>query len=110
MVPTVDLGLRLLVFCSIDIAGDRPSILSTSGLCITPKNCLAYVERDSTYLLCPSAYIVSKARDDFPDPDSPVITINFSRGIFKVMSLRLCSRAPFINITLLSCFKLISPI
>ena len=28
-------------FCSIAIAGDNPSIESTSGLSISPKNCLA---------------------------------------------------------------------
>ena len=31
-VPTVERGLRLVVFCSIEIAGDSPSIESTSGL------------------------------------------------------------------------------
>jgi hypothetical protein len=31
-VPTVERGLRLVVFCSIEIAGDRPSMRSTSGL------------------------------------------------------------------------------
>ena len=34
-----------------------------------PKNCLAYAERLSTYLLCPSANNVSYTKDDFPDPD-----------------------------------------
>ena len=39
--------------------------------------------RLSTYLLCPSAYIVSKANEDFPEPDNPVKTINLSLGISK---------------------------
>ena len=39
--PTVDLGFLLVVFCSIEIAGERPSIKSTSGLCIICRNCLA---------------------------------------------------------------------
>ena len=30
-VPTVDLGFLLVVFCSIAITGDNPSIFSTSG-------------------------------------------------------------------------------
>ena len=37
-VATVDRGLRLVVFCSIEIAGDRPSIWSTSGFCIISRN------------------------------------------------------------------------
>src|SRR4029077_14859138 len=38
--------------------------------------------------------MVSNASDDFPDPDSPVITTILSRGIFTSTFLRLCSRAP----------------
>jgi len=38
MVPTVLLGLLLVVFCSIAITGDSPSILSTSGRSKPPKN------------------------------------------------------------------------
>jgi hypothetical protein len=48
MVPTVDRGLRLVDFWSIDTAGDRPSMKSTSGLSIWPRNCRAYAESDST--------------------------------------------------------------
>src|SRR5580692_1158026 len=40
--------------------------------------------------------MVSNASDDFPDPDSPVITTSLSRGISTSMFLRLCSRAPLI--------------
>ena len=40
-VPTVDRGLRDVVFWSIEMAGDRPSIESTSGLSIWPRNCRA---------------------------------------------------------------------
>src|SRR5580692_11643563 len=78
----------------METAGDRPSMKSTSGLSICPRNCLAYADRDSTYLRCPSAKIVSKARLDLPDPDSPVNTIMASRGRSREMSFRLCSRAP----------------
>src|SRR6516162_5093962 len=67
---------------------------STSGLSIWPRNCRAYADRDSTYRRCPSAKIVSKARLDLPDPDSPVNTIMASRGRSRETSLRLCSRAP----------------
>src|SRR3712207_2117328 len=38
--------------------------------------------------------MVSKARLDFPEPDSPVKTISASRGRSRWTSLRLCSRAP----------------
>ena len=41
MVPTVDLGDLEVVFCSMAITGDSPSILSTSGRSKPPKNCLA---------------------------------------------------------------------
>ena len=37
MVPTVDRGLRDADFWSIEIAGDRPSMKSTSGLSIWPE-------------------------------------------------------------------------
>jgi hypothetical protein len=37
---------------------------------------------------------VSKASDDLPEPDKPVITTSESRGSATVTSLRLCSRAP----------------
>src|SRR5260221_11988797 len=38
--------------------------------------------------------MVSKASDDLPEPDSPVITTRLSRGMSTSMFLRLCSRAP----------------
>ena len=41
MVPTVERGLFVVDFWSIEIAGESPSIDSTSGLSICPKNCLA---------------------------------------------------------------------
>ena len=43
---------------------------------------------------CPSAYKVSNAREDFPEPDNPVMTTNLSRGISTSIFFRLCSRAP----------------
>src|SRR5438445_4793679 len=48
--------------------------------------------------------MVSKASDDFPDPDSPVKTTNLSRGMVRSTSFRLCSRAP--RITMLAMFSL----
>src|SRR2546429_3844458 len=43
--------------------------------------------------------MVSKASDDFPEPDNPVKTTSLSRGMVRSMSLRLCSRAPLITIS-----------
>jgi hypothetical protein len=40
-VPTVERGLWLALFCSMEIAGDSPSIESTSGFSIKPRNCRA---------------------------------------------------------------------
>src|SRR5438445_9991920 len=42
--------------------------------------------------------MVSKARLDFPEPETPVITTSRSRGISRSMSLRLCWRAPLMTI------------
>src|SRR5712692_6789157 len=38
--------------------------------------------------------MVSNARLDLPEPDSPVTTISLSRGISSDTFLRLCTRAP----------------
>ena len=35
-----------------------------------------------------------QARDDFPDPETPVRTTSFFFGILRSMERRLCSRAP----------------
>src|SRR5712692_1745023 len=43
--------------------------------------------------------MVSKASDDFPEPDSPVKTTSLSRGMVRSMSFRLCSRAPLMTIS-----------
>src|SRR2546421_12205216 len=52
------------------------------------------------YLRWPSAYTVSKASVDFPEPDKPVMTTSWSRGISTEMFLRLCSAAPRIRMAL----------
>src|SRR5947199_3602570 len=38
--------------------------------------------------------MVSKASDDLPEPDRPVITTSLCRGMSTSMFLRLCTRAP----------------
>ena len=40
---------------------------------------------------------MSKASDDLPEPESPVITVNESRGMSASTFFRLCSRAPRIS-------------
>ena len=55
IVPTVDRGLRDVDFWSIEIAGESPSMKSTSGFSICPRNCRAYDDNDSTYRRWPSA-------------------------------------------------------
>jgi hypothetical protein len=47
-VPTVDRGFDPVVFCSMAIAGERPSIRSTSGFSICSRNWRAYDDSDST--------------------------------------------------------------
>src|SRR3989441_7808217 len=42
--------------------------------------------------------MVSKAGEDFPEPDSPVNTTSLSRGMVRSMSCRFCWRAPLITI------------
>src|SRR4051812_5717950 len=42
--------------------------------------------------------MVSKASDDLPEPDKPVMTTSWSRGISRSRPLRLCSRAPRMTI------------
>jgi hypothetical protein len=37
-VPTVERGLRLVVFCSMEMAGESPSMESTSGRSIWSRN------------------------------------------------------------------------
>ena len=42
--------------------------------------------------------MVSNAKDDFPEPDKPVITTNLFLGIEILIFFKLCCRAPFIII------------
>ena len=71
---------------------------SHSGLLILPRNWRAYEDSDSTYRRCPSAYRVSKANEDLPDPETPVMATNLPCGIFTSMFFRLLALAPLISI------------
>ncbi len=93
-VATVERAFFTEFFCSIEIAGRIPSISSTSGRSMRSRNCRTYVDMDSTNRLCPSAYNVLNASDDFPEPDGPVITVNCRCGMSTETFFRLCVRAP----------------
>ncbi len=45
----------------------------------------------------PSAKIVSKASEDFPDPETPVTTVTRSCGMATETFLRLFCRAPWMR-------------
>ena len=47
MVPTVERGLLAVVFCSMEMTGERPKTKSTSGLATCATNRFAKVESDS---------------------------------------------------------------
>ena len=72
-------------------------MLSTSGLSITSRKRRAWADIASTYLRCPSAKMVSKASEDFPEPDGPVMTTNRFLGMSRSRPRRLCWRAPRIR-------------
>src|SRR6185295_395664 len=93
-VATVERAFFTEFFCSMAMAGRMPSIWSTSGRSIRSRNCRTYVDIDSTNRRCPSAYSVLKASDDFPDPDGPVTTVSCRCGMSTETFLRLCVRAP----------------
>ncbi|OPZ73931.1 MAG: hypothetical protein BWY82_00932 [Verrucomicrobia bacterium ADurb.Bin474] len=51
---------------------------------------------DSMNRRCPSAKMMSKAKVDFPDPETPVSTVIERDGISSERLRRLCSLAPLI--------------
>ena len=55
IVPTVDRGLLVNVFCSIEITGERPNTKSTSGFLTWATKRFAKLDSDSMYRRCPSA-------------------------------------------------------
>src|SRR5690242_10371243 len=62
------------------------------------RNCRAYEESDSTYRRWPSAYKVSIVKEDFPEPETPVITMNLFLGNSTSTLFKLWTRAPLMNI------------
>src|SRR6266542_215918 len=51
--------------------------------------------------------MVSKASDDFPEPDGPVMTVNVRRGISTSNPLRLFCRAPLTTMLSFTAFNLV---
>ena len=76
-VATVERGFVLPpVRWAMAMTGESPRMKSTSGRATASIIPRAFAERDSKYCRDPSAWRVSNARDDFPEPLTPVITVN----------------------------------
>ena len=93
-VPTVDLVPPRDMFCSIATVGGNPVRRSMSGLSSCSVNCRAYGDMTSMKRRCPSAKKISKARELFPEPESPVSTVISPRGTSRSTFFRLWWRAP----------------
>ena len=76
-VATVERGLVLPpVRWAMAMTGESPRMKSTSGRGAASSIPRAFAERDSRYWRLPSACRVSKARDDLPEPLTPVMTVS----------------------------------
>jgi hypothetical protein len=53
---------------------------------------------------------VSKASDDFPEPDTPLTTVSFPWGMSQEMFFKLCVRAPRMTIASLFVLKRKTPV
>src|SRR3954466_11878659 len=80
--------------CCSATAGGSPAMSSTFGAPVCCSRRRAYGATDSKYPRCAPAQIVPNAREDLPDPDTPVNTASALRGMATSMSRRLFSRAP----------------
>ena len=96
-------GYGWWIFCSMAMAGDSPSMLSTSGFSICDKTGERRPINSRRSGVVPSAYRVSKARLDLPEPDKPVMTTSLSRGMSMSMFLRLWVHTPRILIGVVLC-------
>jgi len=83
---------------NIDLEIPRNELVVLTGLSGSGKSSLAF---DTIYAEGQRRYMVSKARDDFPEPLSPVTTVNSSLGISMSKFFKLCSAAPLILINFL---------
>src|SRR5436305_5120699 len=92
--PTEDRVVGAPRCCWRATAGGSPSMASTSGTPSWWNSRRAYGETDSKYRRWASAYRVPNARDDLPDPDTPVNTTRASRGMATSAFFRLWVLAP----------------
>ena len=77
-VATVERGLVLPpVRWAMAMTGESPRMKSTSGRGAASSIPRALAERDSRYWRLPSACRVSKAREDLPEPLTPVMTVSW---------------------------------
>ena len=93
-VPTVERVSDPIRSWSTMMAVVSPSSTSTSGLANVGMNPCTKALYVSLINRCDSAAIVLTTRELFPDPDTPVNTVNRRFGISTHTSLRLFSRAP----------------
>lgn len=97
MLPRRVRGCCCLADCSRHRAGGSPVILSTSGFSGCSIDCLVRADRQSRNRLRDSAKSVSKAKEDLPEPDGPQNTISLFEGRLSLRFLRLCWRAPLME-------------
>src|SRR5581483_8095700 len=71
MVPTVERGLREADFWSMEMAGERPSMKSTSGLSIWPRNCRSQGSSRLTFLRLCSRAPRTTSVSDMSGSDAP---------------------------------------
>ncbi len=85
-VPTVDRGLTIrVVRCSTATVGDNP-LNNSKGFSFST---LGGKPMDCKYLRMPSSNKRSKAKELFPEPDTPVIATILFFGIFTLMFFKL---------------------
>src|SRR5947209_5947034 len=92
--PTEDRVVGAPRCCWRATAGGSPSMASTSGTPSWWNSRRAYGATDSRYRRWASAYKVPNARDDLPDPDTPVNTTRAFRGTSRSTFFKLWVRAP----------------
>src|SRR5699024_10683286 len=80
IVPTSERDPPAEVRCSRATVGGIPSTISTWGSTAEPMSRRANGATDSKYLRCASPWIVPKAKDDFPEPDTLVNARTVARG------------------------------
>ena len=79
-VPTVERAPPAERACSSATLGGSPSTRATFGSTAPAISRRAKGATDSRYRRCASPWIVPNAREDLPDPETPVIATRQSRG------------------------------